>query len=246
MTHLLAHPWKQSLFLLLSLVDLVLTWWLLQHSDGSVCEANPIARWWLTRYGWGGMTLFKTGVVLLVYLLLALLAHHRPREAARVLGFGCAMMAVLVLYSSFLCWKTSAVPGDGPTAAALDRELAEWNRTAPLSLSRRLAFQQFLGEVADELAGERCSLAAAATRVAQGEAAGDSFWRKRLAIDYPNRPLAEQIAADVIWRAVLNREDDQATARRIALRLEQEFEATYGSPPPRAHRVLLSGAAQGQ
>ena len=55
----MTHPRKQLLFILLSLVDLALTWWLLAHSYGQVYEANPVARWWLMRYGAAGLAGFK-------------------------------------------------------------------------------------------------------------------------------------------------------------------------------------------
>src|SRR5262249_41553021 len=55
------HCRKLLLFLLLSLTDLWLTWFLVQRSDGAVYEGNPVAAWWLSRYGLPGLALFKGG-----------------------------------------------------------------------------------------------------------------------------------------------------------------------------------------
>jgi hypothetical protein len=87
------------LFAALSLADLLLTCWLLRRPTGEFYEANPVARWWLMQFGWAGLAGFKAVVVLLVACLCGLIARRRPQAARRVLGFGCAVSAVVVLYS---------------------------------------------------------------------------------------------------------------------------------------------------
>jgi hypothetical protein len=103
MRNLMRHPGKQLLFALLSLIDLSLTWWLLSRSGGQVYEGNPVARWWLANHGWLGLAVFKVGGVLLVVGLAAVISHYRPRAGGRVLGFACAALTVVVLYSASLC-----------------------------------------------------------------------------------------------------------------------------------------------
>ncbi len=100
---------KQSLFALLSLADLALTWWLLEQSDGQVYEANPLAGWLLAHAGWGGLACFKAAIVLLVLGLAALISRRRPAAADRVLNFACAAMSLVVLYSTALCGSTPAI-----------------------------------------------------------------------------------------------------------------------------------------
>ena len=80
---------KQLLFVVLSLADLALTWWLFTSSNGQVDEANPLARWWLAQFGWLGLAAFKAGVVVLVVGLAGLIGRSRPRTAGRVLDLGC-------------------------------------------------------------------------------------------------------------------------------------------------------------
>src|SRR5262249_38923004 len=103
MTHLTPHSGKQFLFVLLSVADLALTWWLLAHSRGQVYEANPVARWWLQQQGWLGLALFKVGVVFLVVGLVVVIARSQPRTAGCVLGLGCVVLALVVLHSTALC-----------------------------------------------------------------------------------------------------------------------------------------------
>jgi hypothetical protein len=116
------HPGKQLLFALLSVTDLFLTWWLLDHSDGEVYESNPVANWWLARHGWLGLVAFKAGGVLLVIGLVAFISRYRPRAGGRILGFACAILALVVLYSAFL-WRW--VPGAPEAAWAAAEERSQ-------------------------------------------------------------------------------------------------------------------------
>jgi hypothetical protein len=102
------RPAKQSLFTLLSLADLALTWWLVKQSAGHVYEANPLAHWCLARAGWAGLACFKAAIVLLVLTLVGLIVRRSPATADRLLNFACAAVALVVLYSTFLCGTTRA------------------------------------------------------------------------------------------------------------------------------------------
>jgi hypothetical protein len=108
LSHTFVRSAKQSLFTLLSLADLALTWWLLEQSDGQVYEANPVARWWLAQGGWWALACFKAAIVLLVLGLATVIHRSRPALADRVLYFACAIMVAVVLYSTTLCRTTLA------------------------------------------------------------------------------------------------------------------------------------------
>ena len=113
----MTHPRKQLLFVLLSLVDLALTCWLLGHSEGQVYEANPVAGWWLARYGAAGLAGFKGAVVLLVLTLVAFIARRESRAAGRILIFGCVSLVLVDLYSVALCPAACRAPGERATIA---------------------------------------------------------------------------------------------------------------------------------
>jgi hypothetical protein len=132
MLYLCSHPKKQVVFALLSAADLALTWSLLGNSHGEVYEANPIARLWLTRFGWLGLAGFKAALVLLVLSLVVVIGRWRPRAAGRLLGFGCVCLAIVVSYSVALHLLTVRASED------LAAEIAQrWGDPGP-SLNRPL------------------------------------------------------------------------------------------------------------
>jgi hypothetical protein len=96
--------WLFTAFVGLSLADLYLTWRLIRQDDGRLLESNPAAGWWLATYGWGGMTAFKGGVVVLVGVLAGVIARRRPRAGELLLVYGCGAQSAVVVYSLFLCW----------------------------------------------------------------------------------------------------------------------------------------------
>src|SRR5262245_24142327 len=88
-------------FAILSAADFALTRHLLHGSD-TAYEANPVAGWLLARHGWGGLALFKVAIALVFVGLAAVVHWHRPRAAKQLLGFGCAALALVVIYSAAL------------------------------------------------------------------------------------------------------------------------------------------------
>ncbi len=96
------HPGKFGLYLVLSLLDLFLTYRLLQVSDGHVYESNPIANAWLNRYGWAGLTTFKVMSMILVASATVCISLRHPRTGGGILTFACSALAVVVLYSCSL------------------------------------------------------------------------------------------------------------------------------------------------
>jgi hypothetical protein len=93
---------RLTLFALLSLADLCLTWVLLRSGGGLIYESNPLANAFLMRFGWAGMILFKVADVLFVAWLALLLAIYRPEAGCRVLTVACSLVGVVVLYSGCL------------------------------------------------------------------------------------------------------------------------------------------------
>ncbi len=231
MNALILHPRKQSLFAVLSLTDLTLTWWLLGHTDGVVCEANPVACWWLARFGWHGLAGFKFGMMLFVGAVAAAISLARPRAGGGILGFGCAALGLVVFYSACLCCSVPSLCA-GDSASAINRQAEEGN-------SNRAAFWTLRAQLAEDLIAGRCRLEDAATQLAGCEKLQDDELRRNQAGFYPGRPLLERLAASLINQAVLSRLSNPRTARQIARRLEDEFRRTYGSPPP-AYPMLIS------
>src|SRR6202008_305740 len=88
--------------LALSLLDLLITTYLLYWSNGPFYEGNPLAKWFLDEFGWSGLTLFKLSTIVFVMSLTIVIYKYRPPVGRRVLGFGCTVLAIVVTYSGAL------------------------------------------------------------------------------------------------------------------------------------------------
>lgn len=95
-------PWLAGLFVLLSVVDLLLTFWLLETKGGRVYEANPVANRILQTSGWPGLLAFKGTCVLFAVITVSILAQSRPVIAHRLLGAGCLTLLMTVLLGGTL------------------------------------------------------------------------------------------------------------------------------------------------
>jgi hypothetical protein len=241
MSKLMPHPRKQILFVLLSLADLVLTWWLLGHADGQVYEANPVARWWLEWLGAAGLACFKGAAVLLVLVLVALIAHFRPCAAGRILGLGCAILGFVVLYSVAL--GKMALQSPQGRAAAVDRqceqELHKLNAQTSTEIRVKERLRAFLAEVSQDLRAGQCTLRQAADRVVAWAQRWDPPWLQMLVVRFPNMPVGERVANCLICNVVAAESARPEAAWRIIRRLEREFLDAYGRTSRRCHRDLL-------
>jgi hypothetical protein len=227
MNHRTPPRGKQLLFALLSVADLALTWWLLDRPDGPAYEGNPVARWWLLNHGWLGLAAFKAAVVLLVLLLATAVARWRPRAAGRLLTFGCATLALVVLYSASLsrvvARQEREVAACRARSWALDREVR-----------RGADYRAALAGLGEDLCAGRCTLRQAAQRAAATERGQDPAWRRALAARYPGRDTQECFAANVIGHVLWSRLADPQGV--LARKLEREFRRTYGCVSPPAWR----------
>ncbi len=94
-------------FILFSVLDILLTYKLL--SSGKVQEANPIARYFINRWGAKGMVYFKMGMVAFITVLAQVIAVRNRAAARWVLWFGIAIVGVVVVYSVSLVFRTGAM-----------------------------------------------------------------------------------------------------------------------------------------
>jgi hypothetical protein len=229
-----SHPRKFALFAALGLTDLVLTCYLLRATSGWVYESNPVAQWWLVRWGWAGLVGFKLAVMLLVLTAVSLIARNRPRTAGHVLSFACGATLLVVGYScTFL--GTARCRGQ-----ALTREDELRIRTEAAQIDAEVhqlqAYYKLLDQLAEELNAGRDSLEALVTRLEATPKVHDPAWMKLLRIAHPARSDRESLAALILYQARLLAERD-AEGRSAA--------AGTGHPgkPPliAAHRVPQSG-----
>lgn len=87
------------MFVLVSALDVLMTYILLSQGGGRFVEANPVARYFI--HGWGprGMVYFKFATVAFVCVLAQIIARHQPRAARGLLLGATFLVAVVVIYS---------------------------------------------------------------------------------------------------------------------------------------------------
>ena len=90
--------WWILLFVLLSIADLVVTYWLLSYSP-NFYESNPVANWFFRHWNIAGMTFFKFSVVAFVVVISEFVERRRKGFGKFVLIFGCVATAIVVVYS---------------------------------------------------------------------------------------------------------------------------------------------------
>ena len=91
---------EKTLFVLINLMDVVMTFLLL--NSGSFYESNPLADFILQRWGMLGMTLFKLAVVGIVLLIANLVALWQIETSRNLLHFGSFLVGTVVAYSVYL------------------------------------------------------------------------------------------------------------------------------------------------
>jgi hypothetical protein len=243
------HPRKRVLFVVLSLADLAMTCLLLGRSGGEVAEVNPVAGWWLERFGTAGLAGFKAAVVAVVLLLTAAVARLRPVAAGRVLGLGCGALDAVVLYSSAL------LAADVRTFLGAERPLSEEEiraenaaEVAKLAPAARIyeRYDARITALAREVAAGRRTLRQAAAALAQTARGRDPAFIAKLVIHLcPGGSSEECLAAQVLVRAVLAAREDPERAWHVALGLEDEFRRVFSRPAPNFHRISLTPLSQG-
>lgn len=87
------------LFVLISAMDVFMTYILLSQEGGSFVESNPVARYFIAGWGTKGMVYFKFGMVAFVCVLAQIIARRRPQVARWLLVGATIVSAVVVAYS---------------------------------------------------------------------------------------------------------------------------------------------------
>lgn len=87
------------LFVLVSAMDVFMTYILLSQAGGGFVESNPVARYFIAGWGTKGMVYFKFGMVAFVCVLSQIIARRRPQVARWLLIGATIVSAVVVVYS---------------------------------------------------------------------------------------------------------------------------------------------------
>jgi hypothetical protein len=162
-----------SLFAVLSVADLGLTWWLLRDGSGEVYEANPIAAQILESAGWLGLACFKGLVVGMVLGLLVFVARSRPRLAHAAVRLGCVLMILVVGYSGAL---VAGSPVIEPESRRHLREQQKRSVELDEQAARSQAFRHCLQRLAAKIARGERSLSDAVVELGQEPSTSDPDW----------------------------------------------------------------------
>jgi hypothetical protein len=201
-----SHPRKFALFAALGLTDLVLTCYLLRATSGWVYESNPVAQWWLVRWGWAGLVGFKLAVMLLVMTAIGLIARYRPRTAGHVLAFACGATLLVIGYSCTLL-GTARCRGQALTREDELRIVAEAAQI-DAEVHQVQAYLKLLDQLAEDLNAGRDSLEAAVTRLAATPHAQNPTWLKLQRRAQPGRSDRERLTESILHQARLLAERD--------------------------------------
>jgi hypothetical protein len=219
------HPRKLILLAMLSLADLILTWFLLERGGGSAYERNPIAAWWLAEFGWVGLAGFKLMTLLVFAAVVLVLARRRPRVAAKVLAFGCYALLAVVLYSAVLLPRAHA---EGSYVRAQLQKDAQLEK----QLVSLRAYEDLLDQLADKLAAHRITLPEAIESLSTTEQVHDAVWQRSMALCAPGCTHEQILGARLIRQVVRLQAKDPTVAARLARELDAEFRSHFGSPTP--------------
>jgi len=95
--HHLPMESETTLFILVSAMDIIMTWILL--SNGGFVESNPVANFFLAHWGKKGFVGFKFASVLTVCISTQLIARKHLRLARLILSAGTLVVGCVVIYS---------------------------------------------------------------------------------------------------------------------------------------------------
>lgn len=90
---------ETTVFILVNVFDIFMTYMLLRL--GAV-EANPLANYFLHRFGFNGMIFFKLMITGGVCVISQIVAIQSIEKAKRLLGLGTLIVSLVVAYSVFL------------------------------------------------------------------------------------------------------------------------------------------------
>lgn len=82
--------------IVLSLLDLLVTYVLLANFYPDVYEANPVARWFFLRWNIFGMTIFKFTLVASVIVMGEIIERHRRGLGKVVMVFACVAACAVI------------------------------------------------------------------------------------------------------------------------------------------------------
>lgn len=93
------HPQETLILVVVSALDVIMTYYLLTRDEGGFTESNPIAKYFLDRWGMAGMAYFKASMTMVVCVITQIVARKNSVLAKQVLGLATLIIVAVVIYS---------------------------------------------------------------------------------------------------------------------------------------------------
>jgi len=212
-------------FVMLAGADFVFTCHLAQYGNLGDAEDNWIARWFLERFDWLGLAVFKSAVVLAVLFAVRQIYQRRPRTATRLLLLACLLTAGVAAYGAYGMQTVHiATSGDRlPTSAQLWAE----GRVVDQQIRNLDGYRRTVDSFADDLAGKEGDLGKILEKLMQCSAGRDPARLCNMRIGMRGYTDAQCLAANLIHTTLDKFRDDPAY-EKLSLRLHREFRDLFG------------------
>ena len=99
---LIRLPQETLILCVVSTLDVVMTCFLLSRGDLKFTESNPVAQYFLYRWGITGMAYFKSGMTIFVCVITQIVSRKNLNLARQVLGLATVIIVGVVIYSVWL------------------------------------------------------------------------------------------------------------------------------------------------
>jgi hypothetical protein len=208
------------LFVLLSLADLALTAWLLSVHPEWVVESNPVAAWWLARFGLAGLAVFKVATVVVVGLICRRLLRSRPVLGHGVLAGACLVVLTVVGYSSYLAHD---LHGHAQVLDVLERE----GQTLDVKHAELQAYHKMVNHLVNDLVANRLTLKEVVNQMSQSDRSHDPVWVNQMKVVYGSDSLEICLAKSLLRRIS---SDTFGSDPNVLQRLEEQFTNDFGDP----------------
>lgn len=92
-------PQETLILMVVSALDVAMTYRLLTRGDAHFVESNPLARYFIHHWGMNGMTYFKAAMTVFVCVITQIVARANLILARQVLGLATLIIVAVVIYS---------------------------------------------------------------------------------------------------------------------------------------------------
>jgi hypothetical protein len=217
-------------FVVLSALDLLLTWRLVEGTGGLVYEANPLASNILGEHGWSGLSVFKLICVGIFITAGLIVLRARPRTGKLLFGGASCGMLGVVGYSLLLMIAQPWRDGMSEHLIATERLRGDSLRQ---ELHESKSYAAKLDALVEDLVARQQTLPEATEELYHFVAEPRSFNPlSQLRHTYPDLSDDARLSVVLLRHVAATLQERPAADRQSLDTLQAQFEACYAQPPP--------------